>query len=292
MYAILLDKIEYFFLLLIMFDIRKQIPALAVIPNDNLLIGRTTRLINKHMNYYSDLLADEEKVEENENLFNEIGGVIVSTMSDVKDAVTTSIETKLSKMQETLNKIDKLFDKPKKKGNIAENMIFGELSAVFKNVKDVSAIPHSGDIWIDDLVLIDIKNYSSTVPSTEIAKIKENILGCKSIYCGVLVSISSGISKHSMLDVEKIGDCKYLIYAPQPECLTLIIQSALAIARMASSQESDDIKSVLELIKIEINGLNKEYDNVNNIVSSLINFVDNYYNRIVAIQKYLASLEK
>ena len=221
----------------------------------------------------------------------------VEKINNIRDDIKLTVhegfshtQEKLGKIEQTIDKIEKLFDKPKKKGNIAENMIFSDLSYVFSNVKDVSGIPHSGDFWVEDKVLIDIKNYTSTVPTTEVVKIKDDICKNDNIYCGILISINSDISKHHIFDIEKIKDNKYLIYAPQPENIIILVRCALVVASIVSKEKIDNIKSTIELIKIEFNGLISEYANITKIVDSLIAFVDGYYERITSIDKYLKTL--
>jgi hypothetical protein len=234
----------------------------------------------------------ETKFAPTTTLNDDVKKILDAQVKDMKIDNTKQLDSIQKLLETKFTAIEKLFDKPKKKGNIAENMIFGELSAHFSDVIDVSDKPNSGDIWVANRVLLDIKNYSLSVPVSQVTKIKDDILAHDNIYCGILVSMTSGISKHNCFDVEKVSQNKYLLYAPKPDDIVMVVHCALAIANIASKTDNNDASTFIEFIKSELNGLIADYDNLVNISGSLHDFALGYYNHTVTINNYLTSLKK
>lgn len=102
------------------------------------------------------------------------------------------------------------------KGKLAENDLFNVLTDTFltSQVINTSQEPHKGDIQIfkdnNPTILIDNKNFSTSVPKIDIEKFYSDIQlnDC----CGILCNTFGGISNKEHLEIEIIGSHNLVIY--------------------------------------------------------------------------------
>ena len=159
--------------------------------------------INKLTLLFKEIIPNEHRVqtEHLQSIFKGIEQIILLELNkgatkESIDNILSIVEQKVSALLSTVSdnkkdgqilttKIDemleKLGNKTSTKGKISENMLRFNLQAVYPTaeVKNVSGISHSGDFWLlrkdKPSILIENKNYESTVPKDEVQKFIDNM---------------------------------------------------------------------------------------------------------------------
>jgi len=158
----------------------------------------------------------------NDTLNNTLNGTIKELGSN-NEAKMNVIEAKISEnLERVKTSIEKLTQSSSKsvlKGNLGENFV----SMVIKNnfpdftLVDTSKVAGASDYHLvmpnGDIFMIEVKNYSSPVPSKEIVKFKRDIIknGSK---IGIFVSLNSGIIGKKRFDIETLNHKQKILYIP------------------------------------------------------------------------------
>lgn len=138
-------------------------------------------------------------------------------VSSTKDDMKTLKEV-ITHTSTQITQLNDLFTGDNKKGKSAEKVFTYKLQNIYgeENIHNISNEKHGCDIGIYLLnrppVLLEIKNYSYTVPTTEVTKFLSD---CDSkLCCGILASINTGIAKkdHFSFDIKENRITVYLHY--------------------------------------------------------------------------------
>ena len=86
------------------------------------------------------------------------------------------------------------------KGQEGEDIVYRILTSKYNNVKKTNKTPESGDFIIDNDIMIEVKNYSSTVPTLQVLKFQRD-LNNLNIRAGIFISLNTHIAKHSSFDI-------------------------------------------------------------------------------------------
>ncbi len=108
------------------------------------------------------------------------------------------------------------------KGQLGENLVYDIITEKFPDliIENTSRIPHSGDLQLTlssgNKIMCEIKNYNKTVDLHELEKMKFD-MKFNNIYCGIFVSLNSGIVGKKRVDIETFYHNKshyYIFYIP------------------------------------------------------------------------------
>jgi len=164
-------------------------------------------------------------------------------------------------------------------GNSSKNGQIGELlaSTLFMkrnphiNYLDTAKIEKSGDAiltinnHIIGKIMIDYKNYDSSIPSDETTKLIRD-MDTQNIQCGILLSYRSKISKRNYIDYEVIGD-KLLVFVASYGMDILALEMAVQyIQRLHECNVLSISQQVSELV---IKGIMKEITEIHEQVYKL-----------------------
>jgi len=155
-------------------------------------------------------------------------------------------------------------------GNSSKNGQIGEIfaSELFSkrnpNIEyiDTSKTPKSGDAIIRspsiDRILIDYKNYDTSIPSDEVIKLKRD-METQNINYGILISYRSKISKRNYIDYEIMGD-KLIVFVAAYGMDILSLEMAIQyIQRLHECNVLSVSQQVSELV---VKGVMKEITDI------------------------------
>jgi len=180
----------------------------------------------------------------------------------------TQLQLSIDKCNDTLNEMSKVryeVDEIKPNqttvaaGIIGEEYLFTILNDNFKNVRDWHDKAKMGDYIINESLLVEVKNYTNSVPKKEIEKFKRD-LGETEMSAGIFISLNSPISNmksNFKLTSHTINGCEIpVIYLSSNDETTIIlsINTLLAMSKKANSETSkkyDDVIIKERIKKIE-----------------------------------------
>jgi hypothetical protein len=161
------------------------------------------------------LLRTTESLTSEQRRGSTVVSELIATLSSTQRTTIGELKQTIQALQEkhthsfaVLESLPLLLSKSKKKGEIGEISLLSYLSETLNEtdytIDDVSAKHHSGDILItkrDFRILCDSKNYTKSVPKSEIIKLKCD-MHVRNVRCGMLVSFDSGITGYSATDID------------------------------------------------------------------------------------------
>lgn len=130
----------------------------------------------------------------------------------------TNIDTLTSKLTEQMEK-NQMYSKSTLLGGAGQSDIMDLLNGSFLSregwfIEDTSGIPEKGDIHIippdsntKGSVLVEIKNYTRSIPKHEILKFKRDLMK-NDVGCGIFISLQTSIQGYANRSVEMIMDEK------------------------------------------------------------------------------------
>lgn len=186
------------------------------------------------------------------------------------------LQNKLDNLSLVLEKFLGLSQNSNKKGEITEDIIYQLFTSKYKDLayEKTRDIPHSGDGILTFpnkvtnkltgntklKVLVEIKNYTSTVKKEEIEKFKYD-MKFNNIDFGLFISLKSSIQGHSQLDYEKMihNNKEYnMVYVSHIDMETTKIDAALLVLTKIFELEGQTKKLDIEWIHEQINSHFKE----------------------------------
>lgn len=204
---------------------------------------------------------------------------VATSISTQQVNLYSQINNQLFSINQNVNSFIQLQKISSKKGEFTENNYYFKLIEALPtySISNVSSIPHSMDILIQHPnfpdIRLDIKEYSSNVPTKEIIKFHQDILFNK---ChGILISDSSGITGHQNFTFEIIQNAYIAFYLSNNSLnidnVTNIIQFIYSIDSILTkhSECSLTIKQVNEINSILSNNqlyISQIKDNLNNSI--------------------------
>lgn len=193
----------------------EQNPWIKDIPNDELprVINRTLKLghmvlslseisVNPLNTLFQPLKHDMKSLmQEGKNNMEQIGGRIQSNIDEIKNSVDYLTKTKNTSSL---------------KGALGEVTIEKVINQSFPDDTLINMSKHTAEsdyhfIFDDHKIMIEIKTYSSNVPSAEIEKFKRDMKrnGCEN---GIFISTTSGVTGHKRFEIEELD--QRIIYIP------------------------------------------------------------------------------
>lgn len=119
-------------------------------------------------------------------------------------------------------------------GTTGEKMVKSVLQQEY-TVEVVSGKPYSGDLMLyrprkygDGTVniMVEVKNYSSTVPTAEVEKFQRDVAVMPNIHAAMMLSLGSPIAGHSMLDIADLTNGRHVpIMYLTSDCPEIILAS-------------------------------------------------------------------
>ena len=151
---------------------------------------------------------------------NSSGSRVYDGLKEIKDEVHREMKT----CKDKLDEISKNLMKPGVKGVVGEMTVLKILRHRFPSwsVEDVASTGRMCDIVastpLDDKIMIEVKNQTTSVPYNECNKFEENLTASHGFKVGILLSLKSGISNHSSARDFEIKflqtENQYRIYVP------------------------------------------------------------------------------
>jgi hypothetical protein len=211
--------------------------------------------------------------------------------ADIQDIIQKQeLNNKIGNLESTLEKLIGLSTSSSKKGLLAENILENIINERYGDIiyKKTNHIPHSGDAWLylpdDKIIMLESKNYTSTVPKDEIIKMEFDMI-THHIKWGLFVSLNSNVQGMKELD--------FYTFTHNNENYNIFMVSCL-------SNEVNKLDIGLQIIRKLMNlygNLNKFPWIVNNIKLELTNLTsileknyllrDHFYTMEKEIQKSL-----
>jgi hypothetical protein len=90
---------------------------------------------------------------------------------------------------------------PVERGQIGEAIIVDLLKPVFETVENVAKQNRIGDIIVNHIIMLEVKNYQGTVPTTQVEKFERDFREHPEMVGGVFISRSTNIAKKATIDV-------------------------------------------------------------------------------------------
>lgn len=223
---------------------------------------------------------------------------VCEEMYDKVDIVTETLCNRFEEINTKISKIPLLLANPTTKGLLGEitllKFLKEHLDSVSYTIENVAKKSNTGDCIVSHKkfqCICDSKSYSKNVPSTEVEKLKNDMI-TQHIRCGILVSFTSGIAKHKNIDIDMFYDTEHNL------CCLMVIGNAvenseriiLAIHYLESFWENilnnKDISTPQEFGEVwnssnEVMNLIQSFlDNKKRIDDSLLAFQSNLTNTI------------
>jgi len=213
------------------------------------IIPKEQQIQTQHLHTVLKSLEQIVLMEINKGVTKESIDTVISIVEQKLSNVLSNIAENKKEGENLTNKIDDMLEKLGKtstKGKISENMLRFNLQGVYPTaeVKNVSGIAHSGDYWLlrkdKPSILIENKNYDTTIPKEEIQKFIDNMN--TQDMCGILVSQKSKIVYRDNYEIE-IYNGNIAVYIHECNYDPYKIKIAVQII--------DVFKSKIEKLKIE-----------------------------------------
>ena len=187
-------------------------------------------------------------------------------------------------IQEEFDSIRKLIQSQNKSstflGSIGEKYIQDELTNINVAWKDTNKIPNNADIELEiknTPVLVDVKNYSQSVPSHEVDKL---YFDCKtnSVRFAILISLKSSIAKRRSFEVEYRDDQIMLFVRVQTQ---FDINYAINIMTALIDMNKDDYrkyikKDLIEKLLNEVNTKTKEIVKMKQKCNDMLEYTEKF----------------
>jgi hypothetical protein len=210
---------------------------------------------------------------------------ILSKMTYLNDQVN-NVNHVLKQTSSQVSNINNLFTEDNKKGKTAEKAFTYKLQHIYgsENIHEISNINHTCDISINlpdkPKVLLEIKNYNYTVPTTEVNKF---LADCeKQKCCGIFASMYTDIAKkdHFTFDIKENRISVFLHYTNYQ---TDVISMALTVIYGLHNLIVNKFGGNMHLIFTE-----QEYYEIKIEYQNLIGF---YFNMIANLKKMTIDAE-
>lgn len=129
------------------------------------------------------------------------------------------ISENLDRVKGTIDKLTETSSKSVMKGSMGENFVGGIIKQNFPDLTliDMSKVSESSDYHLvfptGDVFMIEVKNYSSVIPTKEIAKFKRDMIknGSK---VGIFISLQTSITGKRRFAIENLNHKQKILYIP------------------------------------------------------------------------------
>ena len=216
----------------------------------------------------------------------------IKTMINNQNAIINETKSKVdNQVGELLHMMDIVNNKQAvSAGQEGEDFAFETLSKSFNNVRDMHDKPKMGDYHVNGNVLVEVKNYSNTVPKKEVEKFKRD-LETSGMKAGVFWSLNTriaGIGDYRFMETTVAGVAIPVIYIQtrDPKLITL------AIELVSSKLQSNEAKATdITTIATKIAELDQNLSTVLNIRNTIRTMSDNIDKSVNSLNVQLTTLE-
>jgi len=132
--------------------------------------------------------------------------IIDSDLLSIGDVIVSKINEQIQPLNNSLNKLLGLQTASSKKGELGENIIQNAFSTRYGDImyEDKSGVAHSGDAWItlgnNDKIMIESKNYTTTVGKSEIEKMEYDMKFTNIKFC-LFLSLNAPVQGFKEMDI-------------------------------------------------------------------------------------------
>jgi hypothetical protein len=223
----------------------------------------------------------------------------ISTSKESVERFFSPLRTDIETIREQLRRIVPTITTPAKKGEITVEAIFESFKEHFMDdaFEDVSRIGKYADLTAtinsETKVLIELKDYSNEVPSTEVDKFWRD-MELRNVNYGIFISMNSGISKCSSCINLKKNFNRTAIFVVNNELnwkghlfAFYVIKKLVEIETLKKEEiPSEDINRAFIKIHNEIIGIQKLTDDIDEVyktVDEIKNLSNKKLDKIVSI---------
>lgn len=221
--------------------------------------------------------------ENNINMDN-LHSKITSNMTTSINLMMKNINDNVDKLTNTSNEMNQLnkemygITKSNKKGQMFENIIETIIHNNFQNYsyQNTAQIPHSGDGLIVSVsglkCIIEMKNYSVTVPSGQIKKLK-NDMKITGLKYAIMISANSAIQGKKNMDIEIFineGIEYCIVYTSFVFEQDYKIQTAISLIEHIFNINTKSKNIILDNISSELYNLNELIDSMSKIKNNFL----------------------
>lgn len=131
----------------------------------------------------------------------------------LQQSVSVPIQSEFSKLKDSIDIFRGNVQNASKKGKMGENLIEKIVESYFPGaeISNTTKQAHQSDYHLtldNHNLLIEVKTYQKNVPTKEVEKFFSDLQNHPTAQCGILISLSSGISKRPKISYEWITDDK------------------------------------------------------------------------------------
>lgn len=274
-------------------DINQQLDNLDI-NLDDLEIPDTTVIklqIDELKNIIISLSDDNRKNNNSDSLLS-FTNIIETKFQSIQQLINTQTN-KLDSIDKTINKTN---NNSSIKGKIFENNFADVINKEFSQdgylLINTSNKPNSADFLFTHIdrpdIIIDTKDYSVTVPKSEVDKLKRDCIFNKSH--GILISNNTNIaSKKNPIDFEQL-DNKFVVYLPNNQLNISLFKTALQLIYFFDSKISSNSSNII----IPLSNKQLIIDKIishNSIINELETLNKNQLSTINHLKKILPDIE-
>jgi hypothetical protein len=221
--------------------------------------------------------------------------IIDSDLLSIGDIIVSKINEQIQPLNTSLNKLLGLQTASAKKGEIGENIIQNAFTTRYGDItyEDKSGVAHSGDAWIclqnNEKIMIESKNYTSTVGKSEIEKMEYDMKMTHIKFC-LFLSLNKSVQGFKEMDIHSFvhnGENYFAIIVSNITNDIYKIDLAFSMIRKLM-----DLLNTPEKFPWIVKRLQENLDKVNEITVKNYQLRDNFYSMEKAIQSSMDTHHK
>lgn len=178
-------------------------------------------------------------------------------------ASTTSTDLRLSIISDKIDGLQRQLTPSSNRGQIGEHRVEKWISTAFPDaiIDNRSSLEQSGDFAITfndgGIILIEVKNYTSTVPTSQLDKFCRDLQKTPDVVFGIFVSIGQRVAKHARCSIIQHSG-KYVIIVPNADRHSFtwgVIAGRELIKMMSRSPSRDAMDHVISTVTSRLDTL-------------------------------------
>lgn len=234
--------------------------------------------------------------------------ILKSEIGSIKNLLQTmDMSKKLNEFEDILQELFGITKHSSKKGKLGEEIIYKMIKNKFKDctLDETRNTPHSGDAILNipkqnkvKKVLIEIKNYSRSVDTDEINKMKYDMINTNIKY-GLFISLKSGYVGKKQLCIDKFyhKDKEFtMLFVPNVMDNINKIESSIILIDRIIDIENNNRKFDYSYISSKLEELDKVYEDCKSLHTKFSKMEDNIKQQIhdfyIVLKKYEDDLKK
>ena len=204
----------------------------------------------------------------------------------MQQSVSIPIQTEFTKLKESIDIFRGNIRGASEKGKMGENLIERIVEDYFPDceITNTTSQAHQSDynLFLNGTsILLEVKAYQKNVPTKEVEKFYKDLQGHSNAQAGILISLSSGISKKGKICYEWITDennnTKLLTFLPNAGMkgdgviwsilFTLMVMGHVKNINSAHPQKNVDVEKVTEMVKNQMLWIDHITEDMNSIIA-------------------------